>query len=115
MLRDKSPDLGSELVISTGQDQGSAEGINVGMRCLQPKTSVNVSARLGHPPRFKVSPAPSQIPTNTKVKGQQGLPKKPYSMYLRVSSKPPLVKGIPLQPRSQNNPQEGFPFFLACS
>ena len=55
----------------------------------------NGSRRLVNPPRLKVSPFPPQVPTNTKVKGQQDSPKKPYPIIFELSPKPPPIKGPP--------------------
>ena len=40
-------------------------------------------------PRLKVSPFPPQVPTNTKVKGQQDFQKNTYPIICEPSSKPP--------------------------
>ena len=86
-------------------------------QCLgSPRSALmdNVRRRLvTPPPRLKVSPFPPQIPTNTKVKGQQDFPKTPYPIIFEPSPKPPLIKGIPLQPPSQQKTCQKGAFLLA--
>ena len=76
-------------------------------RILQHWHSPNVRRRLVNPPpRLKVPPFPPQILTNTKVRYQQGFPKKSLPNYFWALPKTPLIKGIPLQP--------GFALRAAC-